>query len=124
MRISSIMAPALLSTFRARVRRCSETDTVGVVKFDSRTNVTEALAMAGGLSDSAAKSIRFLRPSGNIDREISVAEPLSNRSSFDLKFQRGDILYVPKSGFAKVSHVLRELSPAGSMMLFAGTVLK
>lgn len=101
-----------------------EVQSPGVVRFDNNTTIPELLAQAGGVNSAAAKTIRFVRPSTGLTKEISMNDLLLKGSKFEIAFERGDILYVPKSGFSKVSHVLQQLSPAGAMLLFAGTLAK
>jgi hypothetical protein len=36
--------------------------------------------------------------------------------------ENGDIIYVPRSGFAKFGYVLQQLSPATSYMMFASGI--
>ena len=100
-----------------------EVHSPGVVEFDNKTTLPELLGSAGGLTDDAARTIRFIRPSTGMIREVKVNDMLT-KSSFDVTFQRGDVIYVPKSGFSKVAHVMAQMNPAGTMLLFAGTLLK
>jgi polysaccharide export outer membrane protein len=78
-------------------------------KYDLRgpLTVTEAVAIAGGFSDSAKHSqVVLFRPASNGMFEaklINVKKLLASRNlAEDIYLQPGDMLYVPKSAFSKI----------------------
>jgi polysaccharide export outer membrane protein len=95
----------------------------GAIKLSTGTTVINVLAMAGGLTDAASKSkIRLVRPSTGMSRDLNLEELLTPKASAEVSLQRGDIIYVPKKGIAKVGYVLQQLGPAASLLLFGATL--
>jgi polysaccharide export outer membrane protein len=93
----------------------------GAVRLTPDTTLVDVLAMSGGFTeDAAADKIRVVRPSTGLIREIAfkdLLDPARNRAS-EIALQRGDVIYVPKNGLAKVGYVLGKFSPASSLMMF------
>ena len=91
------------------------------VRLTTDTKLLDVLAMAGGLTDNAAPDhIRLVRPATGLSREIALKDlldPVRARTT-EVALERGDVIYVPKSGFSKIGYVLDKLSPAGTLMMF------
>jgi hypothetical protein len=56
-----------------------------------------------------------------MNRQISMKELLnpSPGQVNEVALQRGDVIYVPKSGFGKFGYVLGKFGSAGSLLTFA-----
>jgi polysaccharide export outer membrane protein len=97
----------------------------GAIRITPDTKLADLLAMAGGLTDDAAsKNIRLVRPATGMVREFALNDLLDPAKSrmVEASLQRGDIVYVPKSGMGKVGYVLNKFSPAGTLMMFGAAV--
>ena len=95
-------------------------------KFDLRgeTSVTEAVAIAGGLKDSAKYSqvLLFRRvPDGWAQtKKLNMKKMLHDANlEEDAYLQPGDFLYVPKSAFSKIERFI----PTSSMGLYASPAM-
>ncbi len=91
----------------------------GAVRLTADIRLVDVIAMAGGLTDDAASGkIRIVRPSTGMVREVALNnllyKPLAQNSEISL--QRGDVIYVPKSGIGKIGYVLAKFGPAGSLV--------
>ena len=95
-------------------------------KFDLRgeTSVAQAVAIAGGLRDSAKHSQLLLFhhvPEGWIQVKRINLKKMLNEANLeeDAYLQPGDFLFVPKNAFSKISKFI----PTSSMGLYANPVL-
>jgi polysaccharide export outer membrane protein len=94
----------------------------GAVRITQNMTFMSALAQAGGVTKDAGARIHLIRHSAGIDREISMNEILNSKRDPDVILRNGDILYVARSGLAKVGYVMQQLSPATSYVLFASGI--
>jgi len=94
----------------------------GAVRLSPGIRLVDVLAMAGGLTDDAASGkIRLVRPSSGLTREIAfqdLVKPDRSKDLADISLQRGDVIYVPQNGLAKVGYILQKLNAAGTLMMF------
>jgi polysaccharide export outer membrane protein len=93
----------------------------GAIRLTPDTRLVDVLAMAGGLTeDAASDKIRIVRPSTGQTREVALKDMLAPGKSqtIEVSLQRGDVIYVPKSGLGKFGYVLNKFSPAGSLLMF------
>ncbi len=94
----------------------------GPVTLSPDMRLVDVLAVAGGLTDEAAGGkIRLVRPSTGLTREVAfqdLIKPDRSKDTADISLQRGDVIYVPQSGLAKVGYVLQKLSSAGTLLMF------
>lgn len=85
-------------------------------------NFIRALSLAGGPGDNAQQGkIILARPSQNLQETIDL-EDFAKTGGSNYQLQAGDIVYVPKSGLAKVGYVLQQLNPITSMAVFAAVL--
>jgi polysaccharide biosynthesis/export protein len=92
----------------------------GAYAVSPNMSVVQALAQAGGLTDSASPSkVALARPSQNIQKEIDLDSLIKGDGSVNYAVEAGDIVYVPKRGLAKVGYVLQQISPITQMLMFA-----
>ena len=97
----------------------------GAFKLKPNLSITDVLAMSGGLTENAAPAkIRLIRPSTGVNREIAFNDLLNSSKSAEASLLEGDIVYVPKSGFAKVGYVIQKISPVSTMLLFGSSMAR
>ncbi len=93
----------------------------GAVRLRADASLIDVLAMAGGLNkDANSDKIRLIRPSTGMSIEVSfkdLLDPTRTRLK-EISVARGDVVYVPKNGLAKMGYVLDKFSPAGSLLMF------
>jgi polysaccharide export outer membrane protein len=95
----------------------------GAYQLTPDMSFMDALAEAGGPSDAGKPSqIVFARPRDNVQQIIDFKKFLAGNGDADYKLEAGDIIYVPKSGIAKVGYVLQQLSPLSNTALFAAAI--
>jgi polysaccharide export outer membrane protein len=96
-----------------------EVNRPGVVRVTPEMTFLSALAQAGGpTSDAKTGKIRLLRPSAGIDRDFNLNDFYRLAKNQDVRVQDGDIIYVSKSGVAKLGYVMQKLSPLTGWMFF------
>ncbi len=95
-----------------------EVKTQGVVTVDHDINLFEAVARAGGFTDTAGRStVVLLRPDGPTPHAYILDMRLGtsigqNVRGFDRYLEGGDILYVPKSTWATVEEFMGHMTSA------------
>jgi polysaccharide export outer membrane protein len=96
----------------------------GPYPLTANMSFLEALTRAGGPNDNAQQGkIVLARPSKNTEQLIDMehfVQTAGNNNNFQL--EAGDIVYVPKSGLAKLGYVLQQINPITTMVLFAATL--
>lgn len=91
----------------------------GTVRLTPEMTFLDALAQAGGpTQDAKASKIHLVRQSEGIETEYAMNDLLLLGRKPNVGLQNGDIVFVPRSGMAKVGYVLQKLSPAISYGLF------
>ena len=91
----------------------------GVVRVTPEMTFLSALAQAGGpTEDAKTGKIRLLRPNAGIDRDFNLNDFYRLPKNQDVRVQDGDIIYVSRSGMAKLGYVMQKLSPLTGWMLF------
>lgn len=91
----------------------------GAYPLTPEMSFLDALAEAGGPSDTAKPSaIIFARPSRNLQRTVDLHTLTNGHGQANYALQQGDVIYVPKSGIAKVGWVMQQLNPVTSTLLF------
>lgn len=91
----------------------------GAVRITQNMTFMAALAQAGGPTKDAGSKIHLIRHSTGTDLEITMNQIVHKGPDPDVTLENGDILYVGRSGIAKVGYVMMQLSPATSYLLFA-----
>jgi polysaccharide export outer membrane protein len=88
----------------------------GALQLETKSTLAKLIAQAGGLTDAAGRypEIRVISPSTGTTRVISFKSVLQP-GPLDLALKPGDIIYVPQSGFNRVSYVMEKLSPLVSL---------
>lgn len=95
----------------------------GPYPLTANMSFLEALARAGGPNDSAQQGkIVLARPSKNTEQIVDLENDIQ-KAGTNYQLEPGDIVYVPKSGLAKLGYVMQQINPITSMMLFGGALL-
>jgi polysaccharide biosynthesis/export protein len=96
-----------------------EVNRPGVVRVTPEMTFLSALAQAGGpTEDARTGKIRLIRPNAGIDRDFNLNDFYRLPKNQDVRVQDGDIIYVSRSGMAKLGYVMQKLSPLTGWMLF------
>jgi polysaccharide biosynthesis/export protein len=94
----------------------------GPYPMTANMSFLEALSRAGGPNDNAQQGkIVLARPSNNTEQVVDLEDYVHQNGS-NSQLEPGDIVYVPKSGMAKVGYVLQQLNPLATMALFAAAL--
>jgi polysaccharide export outer membrane protein len=95
----------------------------GAFELTPGMSFLDALAQAGGPSDAAQPGkIVLARPRDNLQQVIDLKTFLGGSGDANYSLQEGDIIYVPKSGIAKVGYVLQQLNPITSSLLIGAAI--
>jgi polysaccharide export outer membrane protein len=94
----------------------------GPYPLTANMSFLEALSRAGGPIDSAQQGkIVLARPSKNTEQVVDLENLVQTGGNYQL--EPGDIVYVPKSGLAKVGYFLQQINPLTSMVLFGAAIM-
>ncbi len=94
----------------------------GAVRLTPGMSFMDALAQAGGPNKDASSTLHLVRHSAGIEREIKMNEITHKGKDPNVALESGDVIYVGRSGLAKLGYLLQQLSPAISYMTFASGV--
>jgi polysaccharide export outer membrane protein len=95
----------------------------GPYPLTANMSFLEALSRAGGPNDNAQQGkIVLARPSKNTEQVVDL-ENMVQTSGSNYQLEPGDIVYVPKSGLAKVGYFLQQINPLTSMVLFGAAIM-
>jgi polysaccharide export outer membrane protein len=95
----------------------------GPYPLTANMSFLEALTRAGGPNENAQQGkIVLARPSKNTEQIVDLENDLK-KSGTNYQLEPGDIVYVPKSGLAKLGYVMQQINPITTMALFGGTLL-
>jgi polysaccharide biosynthesis/export protein len=88
----------------------------GAVQLDDSLTLAKLLSLSGGLTPQAGGNpdIQIVQPSTGKTRVISFKQVLQP-GPLDLTLHSGDIVFVPMSGFNKLSYIVDKLSPLVTM---------
>ena len=92
----------------------------GAVQLTSASSVASVIAEAGGFTAKAGSDphVQIVDPSkGNTRTVVRLSEMLKSPKSLEATLKAGDIVYVPQSGFNKVTYTLERLNPLTSLMV-------
>jgi polysaccharide export outer membrane protein len=88
----------------------------GAVAYSPDLTLHQALALAGGLTDAAGKTITIVQAATNKTITITYKQMMMPNGDREITLHAGDIIAVPKSGFSKVTAVVTKLSPIATMV--------
>jgi polysaccharide export outer membrane protein len=83
-----------------------------------------ALTQAGGITDEAGSNptIHIVQTASNQELTITFKQLMRPSGGNEIVLHPGDMIFIPKSGFNKVTYVLTKLSPAATMVTLAALV--
>lgn len=88
----------------------------GVYRLTPQMSFLDALGQAGGPTDDAnITRLHVIRPSAGVNLEFSLETMLKPDPYLNVAIEEGDIIYVPRSGVAKVGYILRNLNPFSNL---------
>lgn len=94
----------------------------GPYPLTANMSFLEALSKAGGPNDSAAQGkIILARPDQNLQQIVDLGNVVQQGGN-NYQLQPGDIVYVPKSGLAKLGYVLQQISPITTIALLGAAL--
>ncbi len=96
----------------------------GPVAITSDLDLKMTLTRAGGITDEAGgnPTIHIIQTASNQELTIPFKQLMKPGGGNEVTLQPGDVVFVPKSGFSKVSYVLTKLGPAATMITLATLV--
>jgi polysaccharide export outer membrane protein len=99
----------------------------GAVPLTAGTTLASVLATAGGITDKAGARphIQIVDPVGGTTRTIAFNDMLNPAKNLEVTLKPGEIIYVPQTGFSRVSYYLERLNPMTQMamvMSYAGVL--
>lgn len=85
----------------------------GAIQLTSSDTLASVLAEAGGFNEKAGNTphIEIVDPSSGTSRLVSFKDVINPAKSLEITLKAGEIIYVPQTGFARVTYVLQSLSP-------------
>ena len=90
----------------------------GAYSLHADMTFLDAFAGAGGeTKDGITTHIHLIRPSKNLDREISLKELMQPGANVNFALADGDIIYVPRRGLAKFGYFLQQFGPASGLVI-------
>lgn len=90
----------------------------GAYRLTPGMTFMDALSQAGGPTpDSLKRGIYVIRPGVNDKRLISLNDIMAPNPDINYALEEGDIIYVPRNGYAKVGYFLEKLNSIVSVFL-------
>ena len=98
-----------------------EVKTPGPVVLTHTSTLPSVLAQAGGLTENAGGNaqIAIIDPITQKPRIVKFKDLLTPQGINEVALKPGEVIYVPKSGLAKMGFLFQQLSPLTSMMSIA-----
>ncbi len=119
-----IYVPSLSERF---VSVLGEVQHPGAVPITGNSTLASVLAGAGGLTDQAGNNahIQIVDPVTGNSRVLTFKDVLNPAKSQEVTLKPGEIVFVPKTGFARATYVLQRLNPLFqlSTLAYLGAVL-
>jgi len=99
----------------------------GAVPVTSSSTLAGVIAEAGGLTDDAGNNahIQIVDPNTGTSRVLTFKDALNPVRSREVVLKPGEIVFVPKTGFARATYMIQKLSPLMqlSTLAYLGAVL-
>lgn len=81
-------------------------------------SLLDALAEAGGpTKDAAPSKMQLIRANGGVKLDIPFSTLLDPTAGRNVGLEEGDIIWVPRSGMAKVGYVFQQISPFANLVV-------
>ncbi len=95
----------------------------GAFRLTADMSFMDAFSLAGGLSEDGNSShIALIRPSSGARRDIALKEIVAGNRELNASLQEGDIIYVPRRGFAKFGYLMQKISPLSTFAILGKAV--
>jgi polysaccharide export outer membrane protein len=95
----------------------------GAYRLTPDMSVLDAIGQAGGTSeDGDGDAIAIYRPSRQLTQRIRMHDLMTAEKRVNFSLEEGDVIYVPKTGFAEFGYYSRQFA-AGLSLLAVGAVL-
>ena len=99
----------------------------GAVALTAGTTLASVLATAGGITDKAGARphIQLVDPAAGTTRTIAFNDLLNPAKNLEVNLKPGEIIYVPQTGFSRMTYYLERLNPMTQMamvMSYAGVL--
>ena len=97
----------------------------GEVALKHNSTLTSILGEAGGVSDAAGNNPELQivhRSKGGKTQYVRLKELLKPTGGLEISLYPGDVIYVPKSGLAKMGFVMQQIAPFLTLGSFAAIV--
>ena len=96
----------------------------GPIAITPDLNLKMALTRSGGLKDEAGDNptVHIVQTASNRELTIPYKQLMKPGGGDEVMLQPGDVVFIPKSGFNKVTYALTKLGPAATMITLATLV--
>jgi polysaccharide export outer membrane protein len=93
----------------------------GAVPLVHNSTLASVLAGAGGITEKAGNTprIQIVDPTSGTSRTVTFKDVLDPIKSLEVTLRPGEIVYVPRSGFARVTYYIERLNPLINVMSIA-----
>jgi polysaccharide export outer membrane protein len=97
----------------------------GPVAITSDLDLKLALAEVGGIRDEAGQNptVHIVQTASNRELTIPYKDLMKPGGGREITLNPGDVIFIPESGFNKVTYVLTKLSPVATMVSLASLVV-
>jgi polysaccharide export outer membrane protein len=106
----TIYVPSLSEQF---ISVLGEVQHPGAVALNGRSTLASVLAEAGGLTDQAGNNahIQLIDPATGSSRVLAFKDALNPVKAREIVLKPGEIVFVPKTGFARATYFIQRLNP-------------
>ncbi|MBK1699970.1 SLBB domain-containing protein [Thiococcus pfennigii] len=92
--------------------------TPGVYRLTPQMSFLDALSQAGGpTKDANLNRIHVIRPDEQVHLTFSMKQLLEPDPSLNIAMEEGDVIYLQRSGIAKVGYILQQINPFSSLLV-------
>ena len=89
----------------------------GVFRLTPQMSFLDALGQAGGPTvDADTGSLHLIRPAQGVNLQVDLEDILQPAPGQNVSMEEGDIIYVPRSGVAKVGYILQKVNPFATLV--------
>jgi polysaccharide export outer membrane protein len=99
-----------------------EVKSPGAYPLTANMSFLEAVTRAGGTIESAQTGKVLLERPGKNLQEVIDLEHMVEKGQANYQLEAGDIVYVPKSGLAKLGYVVQQINPIATLALFGAAL--
>ena len=90
----------------------------GAFRLTPNMSLMDVIALAGGPTEDADSSkVLIVRPDASTRREVSLEELIDPRLHLNIALEEGDVVYVPRRGFAKFGYMMSRISPLTGLLV-------